>query len=147
MKYNYKCIVSNGNKRYYKSVNGKWKRITNKSGAKAEKNKRTYRLSNKEIDELEKERNELKNTDMYGEGSNYWDNQLGTNDGRINIKRRKRQIRDILRREREGGEDREGIIEDREGIIEDRGGGALRAAVGLAAMAPVVEPPREDFDN
>lgn len=44
MKYNYKCVLSNGNKRYYKNVNGKWKRITNKVGAKAQRGKRTYRM-------------------------------------------------------------------------------------------------------
>ena len=41
--YNYKCVVArNGNKQYYKSVGGKWKRISNKSGMKAEKGKRKY---------------------------------------------------------------------------------------------------------
>ena len=44
MKYNYKCVLSNGNKRYYKNINGKWKRITNKVGAKAQRGKRTYRM-------------------------------------------------------------------------------------------------------
>lgn len=47
MNYNYKCIVSNtGNKRYYKRVggkDGKWKRIKNDIGTKAEKNKRVYK--------------------------------------------------------------------------------------------------------
>ena len=41
--YNYKCVVSNiGSKRYYKSVRGKWKRITNVAGMKAEKGRRKY---------------------------------------------------------------------------------------------------------
>ena len=41
--YNYKCVVSNtGTKRYYKSVNGKWKHISNKLGLKAEKGKKKY---------------------------------------------------------------------------------------------------------
>ena len=36
--YNYKCVVnSKGSKRYYKNGNGKWKRISNKLGMKAEK--------------------------------------------------------------------------------------------------------------
>ena len=36
-KYNYKCVVNNtGSKRYYKNVRGKWKRITNAVGMKAE---------------------------------------------------------------------------------------------------------------
>ena len=42
-KYNYKCVVSNkGSKRYYKSVGGKWKRVSNAVGMKAEKGKRKY---------------------------------------------------------------------------------------------------------
>ena len=46
MKYNYKCVVAkNGNKRYYKSVGGKWKRISNAIGMKAEKGKMKYRRS------------------------------------------------------------------------------------------------------
>jgi hypothetical protein len=50
MKYNYKCIVAkNGNKMYYKQVNNKWKRITNKIGEKAEKGKMKYRASSKEL--------------------------------------------------------------------------------------------------
>ena len=41
--YNYKCVVAkNGGKRYYKNVSGKWKRISNKSGEKAEKGKKKY---------------------------------------------------------------------------------------------------------
>lgn len=41
--YNYKCIVArNGNKQYYKSVGGKWKRVSNAVGMKAEKGKRKY---------------------------------------------------------------------------------------------------------
>ena len=40
--YNYKCIVSNTGKRYYKNVGGKWKRISNKLGMKAEKGKMKY---------------------------------------------------------------------------------------------------------
>ena len=36
-KYNYKCVVNNtSSKRYYKNVRGKWKRITNAVGMKAE---------------------------------------------------------------------------------------------------------------
>ena len=44
--YNYKCVVSNkGSKRYYKRVggkNGKWKRVSNAVGMKAEKGKKKY---------------------------------------------------------------------------------------------------------
>ena len=41
--YNYKCVVNNkGGKQYYKNVGGKWKRISNKLGMKAEKGKRKY---------------------------------------------------------------------------------------------------------
>ena len=40
----YKCIVSKNGKRYYKNVSGKWKRITNKVGEKAEKGKNRYRM-------------------------------------------------------------------------------------------------------
>ena len=46
MKYNYKCVVAKNGKRYYKNVKGKWKRITNKVGEKAEKGKRKYRVEN-----------------------------------------------------------------------------------------------------
>jgi hypothetical protein len=42
----YKCIVSKNSKRYYKNVNGKWKRITNKTGEKAGKGKMKYRGNN-----------------------------------------------------------------------------------------------------
>ena len=43
MIYNYKCVVSkNGSKMYYKKTNNKWKRISNKLGMKAEKEKRKY---------------------------------------------------------------------------------------------------------
>ena len=43
MNYVYKCVVArNGSKQYYKSVGGKWKRVSNKSGMKAEKGKRKY---------------------------------------------------------------------------------------------------------
>lgn len=45
MKNIYKCIVTKNEKRYYKSVKGKWKRISNKMGEKVEKNKRTYRVN------------------------------------------------------------------------------------------------------
>ena len=44
MKYNYKCVASKNGKRYYKNVGGKWKRITNKAGEKAEKGKKKYRM-------------------------------------------------------------------------------------------------------
>ena len=41
--FNYKCVVAkNGTKMYYKRVNSKWKRISNKVGQKAEKGKRKY---------------------------------------------------------------------------------------------------------
>ena len=41
--FNYKCTVSkNGTKMYYKRVNKKWQRISNKVGMKAEKGKRKY---------------------------------------------------------------------------------------------------------
>ena len=41
--YNYKCVVArNGMKMYYKNTRGKWKRISNKVGMKAEKGKRKY---------------------------------------------------------------------------------------------------------
>ena len=44
--FNYKCIVSkNGNKTYYKQVNKKWKKISNKIGQKAEKGKKKYRTN------------------------------------------------------------------------------------------------------
>ena len=46
--YNYKCIVTkNGMKMYYKRVSGKWKRISNKVGMKAEKGKRKYEKNKK----------------------------------------------------------------------------------------------------
>ena len=45
MKYNYKCVVSKNGKRYYKNVSGKWKRVSNKVGEKAEKGKRKYRMN------------------------------------------------------------------------------------------------------
>ena len=42
--FNYKCLVSkNGSKKYYQRVGGKWKRITNKMGMKAQKGKRVYK--------------------------------------------------------------------------------------------------------
>ena len=42
--FNYKCVVSkNGNKMYYKRVNNKWKRISNKTGMKAER-KNSYNM-------------------------------------------------------------------------------------------------------
>ena len=44
MKYNYKCVVTKNGKRYYKNVNGKWKRISNAIGMKAQKGKRKYRI-------------------------------------------------------------------------------------------------------
>ena len=44
MKYNYKCVVAKNVKRYYKNVKGKWKRISNKIGEKAEKGKKKYRM-------------------------------------------------------------------------------------------------------
>ena len=34
---------------YYKNVSGKWKRITNKIGEKAEKGKRKYRLEKRKM--------------------------------------------------------------------------------------------------
>ena len=41
--YNYKCIVAkNSTKMYYKRVGGKWKRVSNAIGMKAEKGKRKY---------------------------------------------------------------------------------------------------------
>ena len=49
MKYNYKCIVAKNGKRYYKNVNGKWKRVSNKVGEKAEKGKRKYRAGGEEL--------------------------------------------------------------------------------------------------
>ena len=42
--FNYKCVAKNGNKMYYKKTKGKWKRITNKVGMKAEKGKRKYKM-------------------------------------------------------------------------------------------------------
>ena len=53
--YSYKCVVSKNGKRYYKNVNGKWKRISNKVGMKAEKGKKRYGM------------NEPKNTDKTDE--------------------------------------------------------------------------------
>jgi hypothetical protein len=48
MKYNYKCIISkNGMKMYYKNVNNKWKRISNKMGEKAQKGKKIYRMKSR----------------------------------------------------------------------------------------------------
>ena len=48
--YNYKCVVSNkGSKRYYKSVGGKWKRVSNAVGMKAEKGKRKYGIPEDDI--------------------------------------------------------------------------------------------------
>ena len=44
MNYNYKCIVSKNGKRYYKNVRGKWKRISNAVGMKAEKCKKKYEV-------------------------------------------------------------------------------------------------------
>jgi hypothetical protein len=45
MKYNYKCVMAkNGNKMYYKNVNNKWKRISNKIGEKAATGKKMYRM-------------------------------------------------------------------------------------------------------
>ena len=47
--YNYKCVVAkNDGKRYYKNVSGKWKRISNKSGEKAEKGKKKYKFTDSE---------------------------------------------------------------------------------------------------
>mgnify|MGYP006214322347 CR=1 FL=1 len=43
--FNYKCLISNGSKRYYKKVGGKWKRINNKLGEKVEKGKKTYKAN------------------------------------------------------------------------------------------------------
>ena len=49
--FNYKCVVSkNGTKMYYKRVNKKWKRISNKVGMKAEKGKKKYRQTIKKSD-------------------------------------------------------------------------------------------------
>ena len=45
MKYNYKCVVTKNDKRYYKNVSGKWKRISNKIGEKTEKGKKKYRVN------------------------------------------------------------------------------------------------------
>ena len=43
--FNYKCVVNkNGTKMYYKRVNKKWQRISNKTGQKAEKGKKKYRV-------------------------------------------------------------------------------------------------------
>ena len=43
--FKYKCVVSkNGSKMYYKRVNGKWKRISNKTGMNAEKGGRKYNV-------------------------------------------------------------------------------------------------------
>ena len=64
MKYNYKCVVSNiGSKRYYKSVGGKWKRITNVAGMKAEKGRRKYGVGGGErtVNEKNRERENEKN--------------------------------------------------------------------------------------
>ena len=47
MNYNYKCIVSKNGKRYYKNVRGKWKRISNAVGMKAEKGKKKYGVPKK----------------------------------------------------------------------------------------------------
>ena len=42
--FNYKCVVNkNGNKVYYKRVQNKWKRISNKTGQKAEKREKKYK--------------------------------------------------------------------------------------------------------
>ena len=43
-KYNYKFIVSKNNKKYYKNDSGKWKPVSNKTGEKAERGKRKYRI-------------------------------------------------------------------------------------------------------
>ena len=43
--FNYKCVVAkNGSKMYYKRVNKKWQRISNKVGKNAEKGKRKYMM-------------------------------------------------------------------------------------------------------
>ena len=55
MKYNYKCVVAKNGKRYYKNIKGKWKRISNLSGIKAERGKRKYRINNSDIEKLQKE--------------------------------------------------------------------------------------------
>lgn len=46
-KFNYKCVVSNNKKKYYKRINNKWKQITNKTGEKVEKGKRKYRMKSR----------------------------------------------------------------------------------------------------
>ena len=66
--YNYKCVVAkNGSKRYYKNVSGKWKRISNKSGEKAEKGKKKYGMGAKSDAEREEEALRLAIEDSLGE--------------------------------------------------------------------------------
>ena len=42
--FSYKCVVSKNGRRYYKKVNGKWKRISKKIGEKMQKNKKKYMM-------------------------------------------------------------------------------------------------------
>ena len=54
-KFNYKCVVTkNGTKMYYKKTKGKWKRISNAVGMKAEKGRRKYRTICDEKNECRK---------------------------------------------------------------------------------------------
>ena len=47
----YKCNVDkNGKKRYYQKFNGKWNRISNDAGEKAEKGKKKYRSNGESSD-------------------------------------------------------------------------------------------------
>ena len=52
--FNHKCTVAkNGNKMYYQKVGGKWKRISNKMGMKAQKGKRLYKMNGEDKKEQE----------------------------------------------------------------------------------------------
>ena len=47
--FKHKCVVTkNGTKMYYKRVDNKWKRISNKLGQKAEKGKKKYKINKNE---------------------------------------------------------------------------------------------------
>ena len=61
--FNYKCVVAkNGTKMYYKRVANKWKRISNKTGMKAEKGKKKYTWEKDEV--FNNWYDDLKNNDL-----------------------------------------------------------------------------------
>ena len=116
MNYNYKCIVSKNGKRYYKNVRGKWKRISNAVGMKAEKGKKKYGSGGGDTGSggerncdcgerncnICRERckdlvNDYKNYILeYHPDDNEWKNVLA-HENRENVKKQIRQLQDTIR--------------------------------------------------